>query len=127
MSRCGFCAREAQNIDYPHGEGVVKVCCEACPQWHNGVHTAACNKRTFPEIPGAEYMDDPEAANKIIERLQKAIALAHVVQEELRVVESAGKLLLGNAGWSTNLEMMLDHLKLDVRWCEHAARDLLKG
>lgn len=115
MSRCADCTREAADGS--------NYCCDACHKFK--VHTPECNKRTFPEWRAAEYADDSQAAEKIVERLQKSLSLAHVLHEELRTIGEAAKQF--HPQHNRQLEQMLAHLRIDISYCESAARDLLRS
>lgn len=76
-------------------------------------------------LPYAEYLDDPETPEKLIDRLQRCLGLAHVVNEELRVIASASRALLPN--YTATLDQMIAHLRIDIDYVDHAARSLLGG
>lgn len=115
MGVCKKCIREA-------AEG-FDLCCEACEKY--SVHSPECNQRTFPELPYAEYLDDPEAAIKLIDRLARTLGLLHVVANELQIIASAGRALVPN--YTSGLDSMIAHLRIDVSYCEHEARKLTGG
>lgn len=115
QGRCLDCARDA--------EPGRTHCCDACPKWK--IHSIDCNKRTFPDWDGAQYLDDPEAPEKIVERIQNALALANVLEKEIRKIAEAGIRFV--PGWDRSLDQMLAHLRIDISYCESAARKLLKG
>lgn len=112
---CKKCARKAE----PGSE----YCCDACEKY--GIHTVQCNKTTWPESRTAEYYDDPDAAVKILDRMQKTLALCHVVHEELRTITEAGDRFI--PGFRTNAEYALTHLHYDILHCESIFRKLMKG
>src|SRR5678815_2749603 len=115
--KCSRCQRDA-GVDH---EGVL-LCCEGCAKY--GVHSAACNKRAYPEWRAAQYVDDTDAANKIVERLQKALAITHVLNTELQEITSAARNFIPGYSGSA-VELMINHLHLDISYAESAARKML--
>lgn len=116
MARCSKCARDAHEGPY---------CCTGCATWDIPVHTIDCNKRTFPEWDGAQYIDDPQAAGKIVERAQKSLILANMLVGEFKLINEAGRRWI--PGWPDSLETMIHHLQLDITYCEREARKLLES
>lgn len=115
MGVCKSCIREAdEGYDY---------CCEACEKYK--VHSPECNQRTFPMLPYAEYLNDPEATIKIVDRLSRALGFAHVLANELQVISAAGRALVPN--YTSGLDSMIAHLRIDIDYCGHEARKLTGG
>lgn len=124
MSRCAYCARTATEETWEDEKGKWKVCCKACPQWHNGVHTAECNKATYPTLSFAEMLDDPNPFDTIMGRLQKLSVMSHLIREEAKILDEAGKHFLKD-GWPKEMEVILSYTKLNAHELESAIRRLL--
>lgn len=89
-------------------------CCELCLGTPGGPHTAACNRVNFPEIRGAELLDDPNAAMILVERMGKALHLCRVLEDELRYINEAGARFI--PGYRGNLESLTVHLHVDLHY-----------
>lgn len=111
---CKDCARKAE----PGSE----YCCVACRDYN--IHTAACNAKTWPEWDGAQYLDDPNAPEKILDRLQNVLALCNVVHKELMKISASGERFVPN--FRDRTEHAIGHLHYDILHVESIIRKLIK-
>jgi hypothetical protein len=116
VKRCRNCARDAENDS--------DFCCVSCQDLDVGIHTPLCNKRTWPEWKAAEYLNVDDAAIQIVERLQKMLAISHIVSNELKIIHSAASQFVPNYQGGA-LESMVAHLDIDISYLEREARKLL--
>lgn len=105
------------------------VCCERCAtsgdEWtkhYERKHTPACNVNQFPDMPEAQYLDDPMAEIKILERMTKALALTQMLHQEMRDLDRCGKYFIPN--WPKFLELTISLLCIVLSYVEHALRAL---
>ena len=54
--------------------------------------------------------------NKLVDKMNKALALAKVVESEFKEIRRES-LMLG-VEWSSNVESLLAHLELDLHWLQ---------
>lgn len=120
--RCESCARDA---GADRDSGSARFCCSGCERANPiGVHTAACNQATFPDWEGAQYLDELNAPVLIVERLQKALILAHMLNKEFHHISDAAQRFI--PGYTNGaLDMSIHHLQIDIRFCEGEARRIL--
>jgi hypothetical protein len=79
---------------------------------------------TFPEQPGAKYYYDPDAGSKLIDRMQRAVALTEVLEKEVREISNvmAG---LGLTSEGT-LDSLAAHLCIDLQYIGAELKRTLK-
>lgn len=95
------------------------VCCSACV---SGWHTADCDIKTFPNLPGAEYLSSPTKEADILIRLEKALLLSGLLSDEIRFLNNLATSF--SFSWGHEIESLLAHLSIDLSYIKAALKRL---